>query len=50
MAYLKQRNDRRRYWVRDEKRIGTECLALSGFGPVGLDKRPSMRPQDKSLR
>jgi hypothetical protein len=28
----------------------TAEVALSGFGPVGLDKRPSMRPQDKSLR
>jgi hypothetical protein len=28
MAYLKQKADPRRYWVRDAKCLGAECFAL----------------------
>jgi hypothetical protein len=28
VAYLKQKGDPRRYWVRDAKCLGAECLAL----------------------
>lgn len=31
MAYLKQKGDKRRYWVRDSQCLGAQCLALGNF-------------------
>jgi len=38
VSTIRQKGDPRRYWVRDEKCIGTQCLALGLFqhrGAIG---------------
>jgi hypothetical protein len=38
MAYIKQKGDQRRYWVKDALCLGAECLALGLFqhrGAIG---------------
>jgi hypothetical protein len=35
MAWLKQRGDARRYWVKDAQCISAECLALGLYQPRG---------------
>jgi len=50
MAYLKQNNDSRKYWVRNQACIGAECLALGLFqhrravGASGRRKTGSTTP------
>jgi hypothetical protein len=42
--------ERLREFLRFNYMTTAEVARRGGFGPVGLDKRLSMRPQDKSLR
>jgi hypothetical protein len=48
MAYIKQKGDPRRYWVKDAQCLGAECLALGLFQHRGATMSGSRNTGDVS--